>query len=66
MDLNDLNREIKEINRDNEKTGIFRNRKPAVDYSEFRLNRINEPQFAHIKLLAGWLVYFRCTFLLKT
>jgi len=63
MDLNDLNREIKEINRDNEKTGIFRNRKPAVDYREFRLNRINEPQFAHIKLLAGWLVYFALYFL---
>ena len=31
--------------------------KPAVDYRAFRFSRINEPRFAHIKLLAGWIVY---------
>ena len=31
--------------------------RPAVDYREFRLSRINEPRFAHIKLLGGWAVY---------
>lgn len=30
---------------------------PAVDYREFRPSRINEPRFAHIKLLGGWIVY---------
>jgi len=33
-------------------------RKPVVDYREFRLSRLNEPQFSHLKLLAGWIVYF--------
>ena len=33
-------------------------RQPAVDYREFRLSRINEPRFAHLKLLLGWVVYF--------
>jgi len=32
--------------------------KPVVDYSEFRISRINEPRFAHIKLLGGWVAYF--------
>lgn len=32
-------------------------RKPVVDYREFRLSRLGEPRFAHVKLLAGWLVY---------
>ena len=30
---------------------------PAVDYREFRLSRINEPRFVHVKLLSGWVVY---------
>ncbi|MBR1821452.1 MAG: phosphatidic acid phosphatase [Clostridia bacterium] len=38
-------------------------RKPAVDYREFRLSRLNEPRFAHVKLLAGWVVYFALYFL---
>ena len=38
-------------------------RKPAVDYREFRLSRLNEPCFAHVKLLAGWVVYFVLYFL---
>ena len=31
---------------------------PVVDYREFRLSRLNEPRFSHLKLLGGWLVYF--------
>ena len=33
-------------------------KKPVVDYRGFRLSRINEPRFAHAKLLLGWLGYF--------
>ena len=33
-------------------------RKPVVDYREFRLSKINEPQFSHLKLLLGWVGYF--------
>lgn len=29
-----------------------------VDYREFRLSRINEPCFSHLKLLIGWVSYF--------
>jgi len=29
-----------------------------VDYREFRLSKINEPRFAHLKLLLGWVGYF--------
>ena len=36
---------------------------PVVDYTNFRFSRINEPQFKHIKLLAGWIVYFAFYFL---
>ena len=32
--------------------------KPVVDYREFRLSRLNEPRFAHVKLLGGWIAYF--------
>ncbi len=38
-------------------------KKPVVDYRTFRLSRINEPQFSHLKLLLGWLVYFAFYFL---
>lgn len=34
-----------------------------VDYRQFRLKRINEPQFAHAKLWLTWLVYFALYFL---
>ena len=37
--------------------------KPTVDYKGFRLSRINEPQFAHMKLLLGWVGYFCLYFL---
>ena len=33
-------------------------RRPAVDYRQFRLRRINEPEFRHLKLLFGWVGYF--------
>ena len=38
-------------------------RKPAVDYRAFRPSRIGEPQYAHIQLLAGWIVYLALYFL---
>jgi len=34
-----------------------------VDYREFRLSRINEPRFRHVKLLGTWVVYFALYFL---
>jgi len=38
-------------------------KKPVVDYRTFRLSRINEPQFSHLKLLMGWVIYFALFFL---
>ncbi|MBQ8202815.1 MAG: phosphatidic acid phosphatase [Clostridia bacterium] len=38
-------------------------RKPVVDYRTFRLSKINEPQFEHLKFLLGWLGYFALYFL---
>lgn len=38
-------------------------KKTAIDYREFRLDRLNEPRFAHLKLLAGWIVYLSMYFL---
>lgn len=38
-------------------------RTPQVNYREFRLSKINEPRFSHLKLLSGWLVYFALYFL---
>ena len=38
-------------------------RRPVVDYTEFRLSRLNEPRFSHIKLLGGWLIYVALYFL---
>lgn len=38
-------------------------KKPLVDYRTFRLSRINQPQFSHLKLLAGWIIYFALYFL---
>lgn len=38
-------------------------KKPVVDYREFRLSRINEPRFSHLKLLLGWVGYFILYFL---
>lgn len=33
-------------------------KKPMVDYRNFRLSKINDPEYSHLKLLVGWLVYF--------
>lgn len=38
-------------------------KKPVVDYRSFRLSKINDPQFAHLKLLLGWIGYFILYFL---
>ena len=38
-------------------------RKPVVDYSTFRLSKINEPQFRHLLYLLGWIGYFILYFL---
>ena len=38
-------------------------KKPVVDYRKFRLSRLNEPQFSHLKLLLGWVGYFILYFL---
>lgn len=38
-------------------------KKPMVDYRNFRLSRINEPEFSHLKLLLGWIGYFALYFL---
>lgn len=38
-------------------------KKPVVDYRTFRLRKINEPQFSHLKLLLGWVGYFTLYFL---
>lgn len=39
------------------------NKRVPVDYSGFSLRRLNEPRFAHAKLLAGWLGYFALYFI---
>ena len=38
-------------------------RKPVVDYRQFRLSRLNDPQFSHLKLLLGWVGYFALYFI---
>jgi len=38
-------------------------KKTVVDYRELRPSRLNEPRFAHVKLLGGWLVYLALYFL---
>ena len=38
-------------------------KKPAVDYRGFRLSRINEKQYSHVKLLGGWIFYFTMYFI---
>ena len=38
-------------------------RKTEVDYRQFRLNKLNDPTFSHLKLLLGWPVYFLFYFL---
>lgn len=38
-------------------------KKPVVDYRQFRLSKLNTPQFSHLKLLFSWLGYFLLYFL---
>lgn len=38
-------------------------KKPVVDYRAFRLSKLNDPQFSHLKLLFGWVVYFTFYFI---
>ena len=38
-------------------------KKPVVDYRTFRLRKLNDPQFSHLKLLLGWVGYFALYFL---
>ena len=33
-------------------------KKPVVDYRSLRLSNLNTPEFSHLKLLLGWVVYF--------
>ena len=38
-------------------------KKPMVDYRQFRFSKLNTPEFSHLKLLGGWIVYFALYFL---
>ena len=38
-------------------------KKPVVDYRQFRFSKLNTPEFSHLKLLGGWIVYFILYFL---
>lgn len=38
-------------------------RRQPYDYSGFSLRKLNEPRFAHVKLLGGWIVYFALYFI---
>jgi len=33
-------------------------KKPVVDYTKFTFKKLNNPEYAHLKLLGGWIVYF--------
>ena len=33
-------------------------KKPEVDYRKLTFKNLNEPQYAHLKLLWGWIIYF--------
>lgn len=38
-------------------------KRPVVDYREFRLSKLNDPRFSHLKWLLGWVFYFAAYFL---
>lgn len=38
-------------------------RKPVVDYRQFRLSKLNTPEYAHLIWLIGWPIYFTLYFL---
>ena len=33
-------------------------KKPVVDYRSFRLKKLNDLEFSHLKWIGGWLIYF--------
>lgn len=33
-------------------------KKPVVDYRQFRFSKLKDPQFSHLLLLLGWIIYF--------
>ena len=39
---------------------------PMVDYRKFRPNKLNTPEFSHLKLLLTWLIYFTLYFITET
>ncbi len=41
----------------------MKKRIPQVDYRKFRLHKLGDPEFSHLKLLLGWVVYFILFFL---
>lgn len=38
-------------------------KREIVDYRQFRLNKLNTPQFSHLWLLLGWAAYLFLFFL---
>ena len=38
-------------------------KRTVYDYRGFSLRKLNEPRFAHLKLLGGWIVYFALYFI---
>ena len=38
-------------------------RKPVVDYRQFRLRKLRDPQYSHLLLLLGWIGYFALYFI---
>lgn len=41
-------------------------RKPVVDYRKFSFKKLNTPEFSHLFLLLGWLVYFSLYFITES
>ena len=38
-------------------------KRPVVDYRKFRLSKLNDLEFSHLKLLLGWVFYFTMYFI---
>lgn len=41
-------------------------KKPIVDYRKFKISKINEPQFSHLKYLFSWVAYLTAFYLTET
>lgn len=41
-------------------------KKPSVNYRDFRLTKLNDPSYSHLKLLLGWVVYLLFFYLTET